>query len=388
MTWDTIHEFECPTRVFYGWGASSEVGQRLVELGVTRVLLVSDGGVRRAGIVEAIAEPIRTAGLDVAVYADAQSNPTIGNVADAVQVWHEHACDGIVGLGGGSSMDCAKGAALVASNGGSVAEYAGKERIPRDLPPLVCVPTTCGTGSEVTFNAVITDPEARRKLGYVSRRLAPRVALVDPELVLAAPPQVVAATGADALCHAVESYLNRGADPLLDAINIGAIRLIGRSLRRAVHDREREAIAQMALASTMAGIAFNMNANAIVHAASTPVTARYGVPHGVANAIFMPAGLAFLAPACAERLAEIAAALGEDVGGLAAREAADRGVEAVATLLADVGLPGSLRAFGVDPAEVDVPALVEDAMTSRNIATNPRAVTPGDLEHLYRTVLQ
>ena len=388
MTWDSIHEFECPTRVFYGWGASNEVGERLVELGVTRALLVSDDGVRRAGIVDAIAEQMRTAGLDVAVYADAQSNPTIGNVTDAVQVWHEHRSDGIVGLGGGSSMDCAKGAAIVAANGGSVADYAGKERIPRDLPPLVCVPTTCGTGSEVTFNAVITDSDVPRKLGYVSRRLAPRVALVDPELVLLAPSTVVAATGADALCHAVESYLNRGADPLLNAINIGAIRLIGRSLRKAVHDREREAIAEMALASTMAGIAFNMNANAIVHAASTPVTARYGVPHGVANAIFMPAGLAFLAPACVKRLAEIAEALGENVARLAEGEAADRGVEAVAGLLADVGLPASLREFGVDPAEVDVAALVDDAMTSRNIVTNPRAVTRADLEQLYRTVLQ
>lgn len=387
MAWDSVHSFECPTRISYGWGASAEVGERLRELGVARPLLISDPGVRGAGIVDAVAERLRDAGLDPSVYAETEPNPTTANVAEAVDAWREHGCDGLVGLGGGSSMDCAKGAGIVAANGGSVADYTGKDRIPGELPPLACLPTTCGTGSEVTFNAVITDPEAHFKLVYVSPKLAPAVALVDPDLVLSAPPQVIAATGADALCHAVESYVNRGADPLLDAINIGAIRLIGRYLRPAVREREREAVAHMALASTMAGIAFNMNANAIVHAASTPVTARHGVPHGVANAIFMPAGLSFLAPSCAPRLADVAVAFGEDVSGLAVEEAADCGVAAVRALLVDVGLPGSLREFGLEPSDVDIPALVEDAMKSRNIATNPRPVTPADLDELYRVVL-
>jgi alcohol dehydrogenase len=387
VAWEGVHQFECPTRVFFGVGAAASVGDRLAELGVTHALVVSDSGIQAAGIVDQITERIRSREIAVSIYADTQPNPTTTNVAEAAALWGEHDCDGLVGLGGGSSMDCAKGAGIVVANGGPVADYTGTDNVPNDLPPLVCLPTTCGTGSEVTFNAVITDPDAHFKLVYVTRRLAPDVALVDPELVLPAPDHVIAATGADALAHAIESYVNKGADPLLDAINIAAIRMIGENLRAAVRERDPHAVAQMALASTMAGIAFNMNANAIVHAASTPVTARHDVPHGIANGIFMPAGLAFLAPACRPQLRRIAEALGEDVSRLSEAKVADRAVAAVRELLADVGVPATLREFGVDPGDVDIPTLVEDAMKSRNIVTNPRPVEPADLAELYRVVL-
>jgi alcohol dehydrogenase len=284
-------------------------------------------------------------------------------------------------------MDCAKASGAVIANGGSIADYWGKDKIPNPPPPVVCIPTTCGTGAELTFVVVITDPGRHFKLVCVSRNLAARVALVDPELVLTAPPHVIAATGADALAHALESFLNLGSDPLLDSINIRAIRMIGQNLRAAVYDRDREAIGQVSLASTMTGIAFNMNANAIVHAASTPVTAHYGVPHGVANAIFMPAGLDFLRPACEPKLRAVAEALGQDVEALSDEEAARRGVEAVRELLRHVELPGTLREFGLDPSDVDIPTLVEDAMKSRNIATNPRPVTREDLAELYKVVV-
>jgi alcohol dehydrogenase len=275
---------------------------------------------------------------------------------------------------------------VVATSAGSITDYAGRDRVPADIPPLVCVPTTCGTGSEVTFVAVVTDVERRFKAVLASRRLAARAALVDPELVLSAPPQVIAATGIDALAHATESYVNTGSDPLLDALNIQAIRMIGANLRTAVREREREAIAQMSLAATMTGIAFSMNANAVVHAASTPVTARYGVPHGVANAIFLPDGLDLLRPACEAKLAEIAGALGEDVDGVPEPVAAVRAIEAIRRLARDVGMPATLAEWGLDPAELDIPALVADAMASRNITTNPRPVGPAELTALYRTV--
>ena len=387
MAWDSIHLFHCPTRVFYGRGASGRIGQALGELGVERALLVSDRGVEAAGIVTAVAGRIEAAGIGVAVYADTQPNPTTTNVAEASALYREEGCNGIVGLGGGSSMDCAKGAGIEVACGGPVSDFRGIGNVPNDLPPLVCIPTTCGTGAEVTFNAVITEPDEQLKLAYVTPRLAPDVALVDPVLVESAPASVIAATAADALAHAVESYVNTGSDPLLDALDIAAIRMIGRNLRAAVHERDPEAIERLALASTMAGIAFNMNANAIVHAASTPVTAHHGVPHGVANGIFMPYGLAFLAPACRRQLREVAEALGEDVAGLSDEEAAERGVAAVRALVQDVGIPATLRDYGLDPAELDIPRLVEDAMKSRNIVTNPRPVTPADLEQLYRVVL-
>lgn len=387
MGWEGVHPFECPTRVWYGWGASGQIGERLAEFGVRRVLVVSDPGVRGAGIVDGIVERIETAGIEAEVYAETQPNPSVANVEAGLARWREAACDGLVGLGGGSAMDAAKGVGIVAANGGAIAAYTGKDRVPRDIPPLVCLPTTCGTGSEVTFNAVITDTGRHLKLPYVSRRLAPKVALVDPDLVTKAPGQVIAATGADALSHVVESYINRGADPLLDALNLGAIGMIGRNLVAAVKEQDREAISQMALASTMAGIAFNMNANAIVHAASTPITAKHHVAHGVANAVLLPAGLEFCLPAVPERLRDIAAALGEDIAGLATHEAGERGIAAIRRLLTAAGLPGSLRAAGVDPATMDLMALADDAMKSRNIAMNPRPVATADLIALYHDVM-
>jgi alcohol dehydrogenase class IV len=387
VPWDSVHPFECPTRVLYGRGAAGQAGERLRELGVTKALIVTDPGVRDAGVAARVEEAVRGAGLGAAVYAGTQPNPTTTNVHEAAELYAAEGCDGVVGVGGGSAMDCAKAAGIVITSGGHVAQYGGLDKVPEPIPPTICVPTTCGTGAEVTFNAVITDEESHFKIVLVSRRLAPHVALVDPDLVAAAPPHVIAATGADALCHAVESYVNTGSDPLLDALDIGAIRMIGRYLRAGVNEHDPEAIAQLTLASTMAGVAFNMNGNAIVHAASTPVTAHHGVPHGVANGIFMPAGLDFLKPACRPQLSEIAEALGEDVAGLSLDEAADRGVVAIRELMRDVGIPSSLVEWGVDPATVDIPRLVEDAMKSRNVGRNPRPVGPEELAELYRAVL-
>ncbi len=386
MAWDSVHLFTCRTAVNYGFGASEAIGDQLTALGVTRALVVSDPGVAGAGIVKQIVGQIHEAGVATEVYDQTEPNPTVQNVHAAAELYAAQGCDGLVGVGGGSSMDGAKGAGVIATNGGHITGYAGRDQVPNDIPPLICIPTTCGTGSEVTGVSVISDVEDHFKAVLSSPRLWARVAIVDPNLVLSAPPGVIAATGADALCHAVESFVNRGSDPLLDSINIAAIRMIGANLRPAVESRDRDAIGQMSLASTMAGIAFNMNANAIVHAASTPVTAHHEVPHGVANAIFMPAGLDFLRPACEEKYAEVAEALGEDVSGLDESEAAERGVQAIRDLLRDVGLPASLREFGIDPSDLDIPKLVADAMKSRNIATNPRPVTEDDLAELYRVV--
>jgi alcohol dehydrogenase len=387
VAWESVHPFECPTRVFFGWGASAQIGERLNELGVTRALIVSDPGVEQAGLVATVASAIEAAGIGVAIYAGVQPNPTVGNVESGYAVYVTERCDGIVGLGGGSAMDAAKGVGVVASNGGDIADYTGREQIPFDLPPLVCLPTTCGTGSEVTFNAVITDEARHVKLPYVSRKLAPKVALVDPELVVGAPKGVISSTAADALSHAIECYINTASDPLIDALTIASIRMIGQNLAKAVNERDRDAIAQLSLASTMAGIAFNMNANAVVHAASTPVTARHDVPHGVANAIFLPAGLRFCIPAVTDRVAEIGRAIGAPIGDLTGIEAAEAAVTALEQLFASVGLPPTLSAFGVDISTMDLESLAADAMKSRSVPLNPRPITPDDLVALYREVM-
>ncbi len=386
MPWDGVHRFECPTRVYYGAGAIAGLPERLAEAGLRSVVLVSDRGLLAAGTVDRVSELATAAGVAVHRYTCTAENPTTTNLDEIAALYREHGCDGLVGLGGGSSLDAAKAASALIENGGSVWDYRGRDLVPRHGPPVICIPTTCGTGAEVTFVVVITDPNEHFKVVCAARNLAATIAIVDPELVLTAPPAIIAATGADALAHAAESYVNLGSDPMLDALNIRAIRMIGQNLRRAVHEREPAAVAQVSLASCMTGVAFNMNANAVVHAASTPVTARHGVPHGVANAIFLPAGLELLRPACEPQLAEIAHALGEDVTGLATAEAAELGVEAVRALCRDCDLPPTLRAWGLDPAQMDIPQLVEDAMTSRNIATNPRPIGPAELTDLYLAV--
>ena len=387
MTWTGVHRFRCPTSLHYGKGAIAELGVQLSSLSVTRVLLISDPGLVAAGTVDVVRKAIEAAGLEVETYAETQPNPTTTNVHEAAALYDTTGCDGIVGLGGGSSMDCAKGAGIIVSNGGWIGDYRGADLVAQRVPPLVCIPTTCGTGSEVTSVAVITDPDVDFKLVIVSPLIAADVGLVDPDLVQSAPPAVVASTGIDALAHAIESYVNRGSDPVLDALNIAAIEMIGTNLRSAVSNREPDAIAQVTLASMMAGIAFNMNGNAIVHAASTPVTARHHVPHGVANGIFLPAGLDVIAAGCTAKLGSIATALGEDVSGLTPEEAAAAGIASVRQLCADIGIPATLREWGIDPAEVDIPQLVEDAMKSRNIPTNPVPVGPNELTALYATVV-
>jgi alcohol dehydrogenase len=386
MAWDSVHLFECPTRVYYGTGAIAGLPAHLAELGLESVVLVSDKGLLGAGTVERVRALAEASGVTVHLYTDTAENPTTANLDEIVALYRREGCDGIIGLGGGSSLDAAKASSALLENGGSVWDYRGRDLVPRHGPPVVCIPTTCGTGAEVTFVVVITDPAEHFKVVCASRNLAATIAILDPELVLTAPKAIIAATGADALAHATESYLNLGSDPLLDSINIRAIRMIGANLRAAVHERDPEAISQVSLASCMTGIAFNMNANAVVHAASTPVTAHHGVPHGVANAIFLPPGLDLIRPACEEKLGEIAVALGADITGLSQAEAATRGVEAVRALCLDCDLPPTLRAWGLDPALMDIPQLIEDAMKSRNIATNPRPIGPPELAELYSAV--
>ena len=383
MAWEGVHRFTCSTSLFYGRGAGREIGERLQALGVTRALLISDPGLEGAGAVATVGGWIEAAGIGLEVYAQTQPNPTTTNVHEAAELFEAAGCDGIVGLGGGSSMDCAKGVGIIVRNGGRIGDYRGADLVGMRVPPLVCMPTTCGTGSEVTSVAVITDPDLDFKLVIVSPNIAPHVGLVDPDLVASAPSAVIASTGIDALAHAVESYVNRGSDPLLDALNIAAIRMIGENLRTAVAERDPDAVAQVTLASMMAGVAFNINGNAIVHAASTPVTARHHVPHGVANGIFLPSGLEAIRAGCTAKLGSVAEALGESIAGLSEVEAADRGIAAVRALCADIGIPATLREWGVEPDDVDIPQLVEDAMKSRNIPTNPVPVGPDELTALY-----
>ena len=292
----------------------------------------------------------------------------------------------IVAVGGGSAMDAAKGIGLLATFGGTIQDYEGPGKVPGPIVPLVAVPTTCGTGSEVTHISVITDPARNWKMSLASPLLAPKTAVIDPLLYVKLPGHIIAATGMDALTHAIESYTNRLAEPFADALDIEAIRMIGGNIRVAVANGGLDAMTNMALGATMAGMAFTNTILGIVHAMSHPITCYYGVPHGIANAILLPTIMEFNLIGAPHRFARIAAALGEPVDGLTVMEAARRSVDAVRELNADLDIPPD---FAQTPfSDEIIETMADDAMKSRNIQINPRRVTRAQIVELFKLVGQ
>ncbi|HEX7513734.1 MAG TPA: iron-containing alcohol dehydrogenase, partial [Candidatus Methylomirabilis sp.] len=294
-------------------------------------------------------------------------------------------CDGLIAVGGGSPMDAAKAIGFLASNGGPMRDYFAGKKVERPLPPLAAIPTTCGTGSEVTQFAVITDTETHFKLGIGSPFNIPKVALVDPSLLVKLPSRLVASTGMDALCHAIEAYTSLLAQPVSDAFSLQAIRMIGQHLRTAVANGNLTDLTGMAMASMLAGLAFNNTRTTLVHAMSHAVTGHASVPHGVANAILVPYAMEFNLIGSPEKHGDIAAALGEDTDGLSVMDAARAAVDAVQELANDVGIPHTLREMGVTEAHLE--AMADDAMKSGGIALNPRRPTRQDVLALYKKAL-
>ncbi|MDQ2784367.1 MAG: iron-containing alcohol dehydrogenase, partial [Chloroflexota bacterium] len=297
--------FHAPTRVIFGSGTVQTTGREVAALGGNAALIVTDRGVVNAGLLDGVRASLAAADVSATVFDAVEPNPSIGTVGAALAAYQSGGCNAIVAVGGGSPMDVAKAVGILATNGGAIADYEGKpDAVRTDLPPFVCVPTTCGTGSEVTPFAVITDDARHWKMSIASPRAVPRVAIIDPDLFLKMPAPLIAATGMDALTHAIESYTNQNVQPFADAFDIHAIRLIGTYLRPAVANGNREAMAHMAVAATMAGMGFSQNRLGIVHAISHPVTSYVGTPHGVANAILLPYVMEYNAIGAGQRMVE------------------------------------------------------------------------------------
>lgn len=383
----TSFGFHAPGNLVFGAGAIRQLGERVHALGGRRALVVTDAMLVRAGVVEPALASLRAAGVEPVVFDGVEENPSSGTCEQGAAAYREEGCDCVVGFGGGSPMDAAKVVAVLATHGGRPTDYEGMNRLRTDPAPLIAVPTTAGTGSEVTFNAVITDLERKFKFVIISPKVAPLAAVLDPELTLSKPPGLTAATGMDVLTHAVESYTNNVYNPFSRIMAAEAIRLVGTSLRNAVtNGRDLEGRAHMLLASVLAAYAFNLNRLGVVHAMSHPLSAHCGVPHGVANAILLTRVMAYNLPACEERTAEIAVLLGERVEGLSRLDAAHRAVGAVRRLARDVGIPATLQDVGVDPAVI--PAVAADAMKSALVGINPRRTTLQDVTGLYAESFQ
>lgn len=381
---DTVYPFRVPPAQLFGAGAVEQLGGEATRLGLSRVLVVTDPGVARAGIADRVRALLDAAGVASSLYDQVEPEPSVASVERAAELASSGGYDGIVGVGGGSALDTAKGISLRAANEGPIQRYFGVELVPATGLPMILVPTTAGTGSEITPNAIFDDTERRLKAGVVSHRLFAQVAIVDPDLTVGVPPHVTAASGIDALTHAIESYVAVKATPHTDLYALEAIRLIAANLRAAVaRGSDRAARYGQALGSFYAGISITNAGTGLCHAMAYPLGSAYHVPHGMSNALLLPAVLDFNMVADLPKMARVAEAMGEPVDGLSEREAAQLGVEAVRQLCQDVGLPAGLRDVGVPEDALE--GFVEGALSAQRLVTNnPRIPTPEAVLQIYR----
>lgn len=376
--------FNTTRSVRFGAGVLAELPALAPPLVGRRVIVVTDPGVMAAGIVDRAADLLRGSGLEVTLFGGVQADPPESVVLAAVEAARAAEAEGVIGLGGGSSLDVAKLAALLAPGSEALAEVygVGKARGPR--LPLILVPTTAGTGSEVTPISIVTTGAAE-KMGVVSPLLIPDLALLDPELTLGLPPHVTAATGIDAMVHAIEAYASASPNnnPVSRALACEALRLMGGALLRAVRDgRDAAARADMLLGSMLAGQAFANSPVAAVHALAYPLGGRFHIPHGLSNALVLPHVLRFNAVVAPAPYAELAAHAFPDLAGLHGQARAAAFIERLAHLSADCGLPQRLRDMDI-PADV-LPALARDAMKqTRLLVNNPRPLAEADALAIY-----
>jgi len=376
-----VFTFSHATDVTFGAGALARLPDVTAGFG-DRVLVISDPGVAAAGILERACGTIRTAGRRVETFTHVEPNPSAETVDRAFDVYKTSGCVWVMAVGGGSAMDVGKAVALLAAHPGPIQRYEGVGKVPGPVAPLVCLPTTSGTGSEVTTFSVITDRQRKFKMPIGSPHLLPAAAVCDPELTMTMPQPVTAATGMDALTHAVECYTNTAHHPISKTLALEAIRLIGAHLRRAyATGADLDARTHMLLASTMAAMAFTRTRLGNVHAMSHPVGAFFDVPHGVANALLLPYVMDWNLPGCLDTFPRVAEALGESTEGLSPRAAAVVAVDAVRQLSRDVGIPERLRDVGV--TRDAIPAMAADAMKSGNVAVNPRVTRYEEMVSLF-----
>jgi choline dehydrogenase len=369
-----------PTRIVHGLGAIERLGELVAELRMRRPLVVTDRGVEAAGLLARALEHLP----DAAVFADVFPNPDIELVGRASAAYGEEKCDGLVGLGGGSPIDTAKALGVEVAHGGSIADYeVGRTPITKRIPPLVAVPTTAGTGSEVTLWAVITDHTRNVKFNVGGTPLiGAHVALLDPELTLGLPSAVTAATGMDALSHGIECYTCEYHQPFNDAVALQAIELVGRWLRVAVSDGSNVvARTHMSHAALLGGMSYGTESAGAAHAMSQSAGGVHDCPHGALTARVLGPVVEYNLVAAPERHARIAQALGVDTGGLEPLEAAAAGVEEVYRLTADVGIP-SLDELGF--SEDEIPRLARIAFEDPQTIGNAREVDAAAYEEIYR----
>ena len=375
-------------RAVFGLGCSAKLGEEVKLLGGARALVVVDPHVLEAGVAGPALDSLTQAKVKFELYSGITREPEPAEADEAARLGRELKAQVVVGIGGGSALDLAKAASALMANEGKAVDYVGLDLLKKAGPPVILLPTTAGTGSEVTFTAVFTRRADKFKGGINGRLLYAHTAMLDPLLTVTCPPYITAIVGMDALTHAMEAFTSRAATPISDLNALKAIELIGDNLRAAVaHGENLAAREGMLLGSYLAGLALASAGVGAVHAMAYPLGAFFDIPHGEANATLLPFVLRFNLMACPERFAEMAYALTELPDDLTTREAAEACVQEVTELAFDIGIPSSLDQLGVPQAEI--PAMAAKAMTvARPIANNPRQVTASDLEDIYQQAFE
>ncbi|MGY2239658.1 L-threonine dehydrogenase [Pseudomonas gingeri] len=376
--------FFIPAVNIMGIDCLDEAMNAIRNYGFRKALIVTDAGLARAGVATRIAELLAMQDIDSLIFDGAKPNPSIDNVEKGLAALKDAGCDCVVSLGGGSPHDCAKGIALCATNGGHIRDYEGVDRSARPQLPLIAINTTAGTASEMTRFCIITDESRHVKMAIVDRNVTPLLSVNDPALMVAMPKGLTAATGMDALTHAVEAYVSTAATPITDACAIKAIELISANLRLAVRDgSDLKARENMAYAQFLAGMAFNNASLGFVHAMAHQLGGFYDLPHGVCNAVLLPHVQIFNAAVCPQRLSDVARALGAEVAGLSAEEGAQAAIMAIRSLSGDVEIPAGLRELGAKLQ--DIPVLAANALKDACGLTNPRAADQRQIEEIFRS---
>lgn len=384
---EAVYGFYIPTVTLMGVGSHKELGEQIKTLGAKKPLLVADKGITGAGITQQIVDLIKKdVGADTVVFDETVPNPTDKNIADGVAVYKENGCDMIISLGGGSPHDCGKGIGIVATNGGTIHDYEGVNKATKAMPPFIAINTTAGTASEMTRFCIVTDTGRKVKMAIIDWRVTPNIAINDPLLMVGMPASLTAATGMDALTHAVEAYVSTIATPVTDACALKTIELVAGYLRQAVANGEDiEARDKMAYAEYLAGMAFNNASLGHVHAMAHQLGGFYDLPHGVCNAILLPHVSRFNLIAKLDRFVDIAVAMGENIEGLSKRDAAEKALTAIQTLSKDIGIPANLTELGVK--KEDLPIMAENAQKDACGLTNPRRPSLEDVIGIYTAAL-
>lgn len=378
-----LFTFRGAKKIVFGRNALEGLAGAVGELRGSRPFVVIDAHLAGAGLADRVRDILGREGLKAVVYSEITGEPHLETADRGAQRARKAKADIVIGIGGGSAMDAAKAMAVVAGNNGKAVDYLGLNRVPGPGLPTIMVPTTAGTGSEVTFTSVFIRKDLKKKEGMNSHFLYPDVALLDPLLTLSVPPDVTATTGIDALCHAIESFTSIQASPMSEMISLEAIGLIAANIRTCVHNgSDIDAREAMLLGSLYAGLGLANAGVTAVHSLSYPLGGRYGVPHGLANTVLLPAVMRFNLPGALEKFAALAEAMGEVVDELSLRDAALCAVDAVEDLIFDCGVDSSLETLGVE--EDDLQGLAEEAMTvARPLANNPRRISMQDAVEIY-----